>query len=181
MSPQTTPHDSLSLSCDRRRTPRYSCVGVAQISSLPLYASLLTAKVRNLGLGGCCIECAERVPLLDLDTRTEIVVKVNSWFFRAWAHVKSIRGASEISMEFTRMSAGASSMLADLIADLEGSQQLLPWNSGNAQSSNMPQHVSTAIVGTVMPRDAEETFRISHSHRGVRLLHPAATVLDIFV
>ena len=77
-----------------------------------------------MGLGGCCIECTENVPLFDLDTQTEIVVKVNSWFFRARAHVKSIRGISGISMEFTRMSAGASSMLADLIADLDRSGSL---------------------------------------------------------
>ncbi len=182
MSPQTTPHDSLGLSCDRRRMPRYSCRGVAQISSLPLYGSLLTARVRDLGLGGCCIECTENVPLLDLDTQTEIVVKVNSWFFRARAHVKSIRGLSGISMEFTRMSAGASSMLADLIADLHRSGQPLSWNSAVRETSNMPrQRDGVAIEGTVMPRDTEEAFGISHNHRGARPLRPAANLLDIFV
>jgi|SRR5579862_5532304 hypothetical protein len=182
MLPQTTPHDSLGLSCDRRRVPRYSCGGMAQISSLPLYGSLLTVKVRDLGLGGCCIECAENIPLLDLGTRAEIVVNVNSWFFRARAHVKSIRGLSGISMEFTRMSAGASSMLADLIADLHRSRQPLSWNSGNRQSSNMPrQRDSVAIEGTVMPHDTEEAFGISHSQRGVCRLRPAANLLDIFV
>ena len=182
MPPQTTPHDSLGLSCDRRRVPRYSCGGVAQISSLPLYGSLLTARVRDLGMGGCCIECPENVPLLDLGTPAEIVVNVNSWFFRARAHVKSIRGFSGISMEFTRMSAGASSMLADLIADLDRSGQPLSWNSDDRQSSNMPrQRDSVAIEGTVMPRDTEEAFGISHSHRGLSLLRSPANLLDIFV
>ena len=182
MFSQTAPHHSLGLSCDRRRVPRYSCGGVAQISSLPLYDSLLTARVRDLGLGGCCIECPETVPLLDLGTRAEIVVNVNSWFFRARAHVKSIRGASGISLEFTRMSAGASSMLADLIADLDRSGQPLSWNSGDRQSSNMPrQRDSVAIEGTVMPRDTEEAFGISHSHSRVRLLRPTANLLDVFV
>lgn len=75
--------------------PRYSCAGVAQIASLPLYGSLLTAKVRDLGLGGCCIECAETAPLLELGAQTEIVMKVNSWFFRARAHVKSFAASPE--------------------------------------------------------------------------------------
>lgn len=181
MLPQTTPRDSLGLSCDRRRVPRYSCGGVAQISSLPLYGSLLTAKVRDLGLGGCCVECAENIPLLDLGTRAEIVVNVNSWFFRARAHVKSIRGLSGISMEFTRMSAGASSMLADLIADLHRSRQPLSWNLSDRQRSIRRQRDSVAIEGTVMPHDTEEAFGISRNHRGARLLRPGANLLDIFV
>jgi hypothetical protein len=181
MFSQTAPHDSLHLSCDRRRVPRYPCGGVAQISSLPLYGSLLTVKVRDLGLGGCCIECAENIPLLDLGTRAEIVVNVNSWFFRARAHVKSIRGLSGISMEFTRMSAGASRMLADLIADLHRSGQPLSWNSSDRQRSIARQRDSVAIEGTVMPRDTEEAFGVSPGHRGVRLLSPAENLLDIFV
>jgi hypothetical protein len=190
MFPQTTPHDALSLGTDRRRTPRYSCSGVAQISSLPLYGSLLLARVRDLGLGGCCIECAQTVPLLDLGTQTEIVVKVNSWFFRARAHVKSIRGASGISMEFTRMSSGGYSMLADLIADLqtsrtmgsrhacgsERSYQIASRNLGDELDPSGSQDNRMAIVGTIVSSPRDQASRAS-----LRGLHPAAKLLDIFV
>jgi len=119
MLPETMLREQLAARGDRRRVPRYSCSGLAQITSLPTYGSLLRGRVRDLGLGGCCIECAETVPLLDLGDRTEILLEVNSWFFRAMAQVRAIRGRSGMSMEFVRMSAGGSSMLADLVADLE--------------------------------------------------------------
>jgi len=125
MSPWTTSHDSLDLGNDRRRVPRYYCGGLARISCLPLYGALLTARLSNLGLGGCCVECPETVPLLDLGVRTEILVEVNSWSFRAQAHVRAIRAHSGISLEFARMSAGGSRMLADLIAELEGLRTVL--------------------------------------------------------
>ena len=123
-------------------------------------------------------------------------MEVNSWSFRALAHVRAIRGHSGISLEFMRMSAGGSSMLADLIAELEESRtmprpqkvrlehprQLVRWNSDNAKGSNMPQHSSIAIVGTVMPpQSSEEASEISHRHRGDRLLHSSANLLDLFV
>jgi hypothetical protein len=99
-------------------------------------------------------------------------------------------------MEFARMSAGGSSMLADLIAELEelrtvpqpqkgrieSPRQLVRWNSGNAKGSNMPQHNSIAIVGTVMPSNsAEEGSGNSYRRHGVRMVYPAANLLDIFV
>jgi len=195
MSPQPTPPDSLDPGKDRRRVPRYYCGGLAKIACLPLYGSLLTARLRDLGLGGCRVECPETVPLLDLGVRTEILVEVNSWSFRALAHVRAIRGDSGISMEFMRMSAGGSSMLADLIAELKGlrsiprphkdqvqhSPQLLPWSSGDRPGSTLPQP-GAAIVGAVMPRQSsQEASEISHRHRGDRLLHSPANVLDIFV
>lgn len=79
------------------------------------------------------------------------------------------------------MSAGASSMLMDMIADLEGLCQPPRWNSGNLESSNLRQHHSLAIVGTVMPRHAEAASAISHSQGGIRAFDTPATVLDIFV
>ena len=185
MSPQPTPHDSLDRCNDRRRVPRYYCAGLARISCLPLYGSLLTARLRDLGLGGCCVECPATLPLLNLGVRTEILVEVNSWSFRALAHVRAIRGHSGISMEFARMSAGGSSMLADLIAELEESR--MPPRPPKSQLEHPRQlvhldrrsrHNSTAIVGTVMPSHSSE--EITPSQHGVRLPHSPANLLDIF-
>jgi hypothetical protein len=185
MSPHPTPHGSLDPGKDRRRVLRYCCGGLARISCLPLYGSLLTARLRDLGLGGCSVECPATLPLLDLGVRAEILVEVNSWSFRALAHVRAIRGHSGISMEFARMSAGGSSMLADLIAELE-ELRMRP-RSPKSQLEHPRQlvrtsqnrHTSAAIVGTVMAPDS--SIEISHRDRGVRLLHPPANLLDIFV
>jgi c-di-GMP-binding flagellar brake protein YcgR len=106
---------------DRRRVARYSCSGHAQITCLPLNGVLLRGRLRDLGLGGCRIESIETTSSFDLGARTEILVRVNSWFFRAMAHVRAVRGQAAISVEFMRMSAGGYSMLAELIADTERS------------------------------------------------------------
>jgi hypothetical protein len=185
MSPHPTPHGSLDPGNDRRRVLRYYCGGLARISCLPLYGSLFTARLRDLGLGGCSVECPTTLPLLDLGVRTEILVEVNSWSFRALAHVRAIRGRSGISMEFIRMSAGGSSMLTDLIAELEGSR-ILPQSPKSQLEhprrlvrNRQNRHNSAAIVGTVMPPDSP--IEISRRDRGVRLLYPPANLLDIFV
>jgi hypothetical protein len=112
------------------------------------------------------------------------------------AHVKAIRGRSGISMEFTRMSAGGSSMLADLIADLERSRtvgtrrkrlvehsrQLLQGNSRLGPSLRSERHDSIAIVGTIIPaHSAEETSPAMNRNAWLRDSVPTATLLDIFI
>ena len=119
MTRETTRYELLACGSDRRRIPRYPCSGRAQIACLPLNGALLQGGLRDLGLGGCCIEGIETVSPFDLGDRTEILMEVNSWFFRAMGRVRAVRDRSGISVEFLRMSAGGYSMLADLIADLE--------------------------------------------------------------
>lgn len=186
MAEETTEYGWLSEGRDRRRIPRYACIGQAQIACFPLSGTLLRGRVRDLGLGGCCIECIEGASPVGVGARTEILVEVNSWFFRAMAHVKAIRGGSGISMEFMRMSAGGYGRLADLIADLERPRFLaarpkraLEHSRGLLLSKpgSVPRK-STAIVGTIVP--AEETSPAVNHHAWVRNLHPEATSVDIF-
>ena len=188
-----TPNEIPTAGYDRRRIPRYSCSGLAQITCLPSYGSLVRGRIRDLGLGGCCIECTETVPRLDLGDRTEILVEVNSWFFRATANIKAIRGRSGISMEFTRMSAGGSGMLADLIADLERSRTVamsqkrliehsVTGNAGVGQSLTPPQHNSIAIAGTIMPAtSAEERSSAASRHAWLWDVHRPVASIDILV
>ena len=188
-----TPNEIPTAGYDRRRIPRYSCSGLAQITCLPSYGSLVRGRIRDLGLGGCCIECTETVPRLDLGDRTEILVEVNSWFFRAMANIKAIRGRSGISMEFTRMSAGGSGMLADLIADLERSRTVamsqkrliehsVTGNAGVGQSLTPPQHNSIAIAGTIMPAtSAEERSSAASRHAWLWDVHRPVASIDILV
>jgi hypothetical protein len=157
-----TPHPEwLAGASDRRRVPRFSCSGQAQIACLPLSGALLRGTVRDVGLGGCCIEGIETIFRFDLGAPTEILVEVNSWFFRAMAQVRAVRGCSGISMEFVRMSAGGYSMLAELVADLERpraagtrqrrlleqSPQLLRGKPG--RGSELSRQI--VIAGTIVP------------------------------
>jgi hypothetical protein len=103
---QTDPSQIDPRKTDRRRRARYSCSGQAQIACLPLNGTLLRGSLRDLGLGGCRIESFETTAPFDLRARTEILVKVNSWFFRAMAHVRAVRGQPAISVEFMCTSAG---------------------------------------------------------------------------
>ncbi len=196
MPPETTPRAWFARSNDRRRIPRYSCSGLAQITCLPLSGSLLRGRVRDLGLGGCCIECVETVPLLDLGDPTELLVEVNSWFFRAMAQVRAIRGRSGVSLEFVRLSAGASSMLADLIADLgrsrtagtrqehlvEHSRQLLRSSANLSPRLISSRAEGTAIVGAIpLAHSAEEASPAASRNLWLRDLHPVEPSVDIFI
>jgi hypothetical protein len=190
MSQQKAPNESLAAGVDRRRVPRYSCSGLAQIASLPLNGILLSGTIRDLGLGGCYIENIEATSRFDLGTRTEILVKVNSLFFRAMAHVKAIRDRSGISVEFTRMGAGGQAMLAELIADLQRprigvirqkrdvrSPRRLSWNSIPPAELNH----SRAIVGTIVPAESAEAALATSRQDWDRYLDPEGTTVDLFV
>jgi hypothetical protein len=148
--------------------------------------------VRDLGLGGCCIESIETIFPFDLGAQTEIRVEVNSWFFRAMGHVRAVRERSGISLEFLHMSAGGSSMLADLITDLERprsvaarqerliehSRQLLRGTSNLGSVRDR----GVAIVGTIVPaQSVEEASAAGKRSAWVRASHPGATSLDVFV
>jgi hypothetical protein len=189
MTQESIQRELLGGGGERRRIPRYSCSGQAQITCLPLSGALLRGRVRDLGLGGCCIESVETAFPLDLGAQTEILVEVNSWFFRAMGHVRAVRGHSGISMEFVRMSAGGYSMLADLVADLETgvsrrkslldhSRRILRSKSGRGSVLKN----SLAIAGTIVPaHSGEETSLVANGYGWVRGLYPGATSVDLFV
>jgi hypothetical protein len=85
-------------------------------------------------------------------------------------------------MEFMRMSAGGSSMLEDLIADLErsrsaGTPQQRPLDHGLAPASHRG-----GIVGTIVAAHAAEEKSPVANHRAwLWDSHPIATSIDIFV
>lgn len=191
MTSEETVRGWLNGGADRRRVPRYSCSGLAQITCLPLRGALLRGRVRDLGIGGCCIECIETAFPFDLGDQTEILVEVNSWFFRAMGHVRALRGRSGISMEFLRLSAGGYGRLADLIADLEGpraggarQEQLVQRSRELLQGTSSGEPVrerGVAIVGTIVPAQTAEEAIAANRSEWLRTLRPGATSLDIFV
>jgi hypothetical protein len=99
----------------RPRSPRFSCGGVAKISLLPSNGIFVPGKIRDLSLGGCCVD----TPMpIECGARAEILVHVNSASFRAVGEVRGIRGNSEAGIEFVYLSRGGKDLLADLIAEL---------------------------------------------------------------
>ncbi len=199
MSRETTP-TNFAGSLDRRRIARYSCRGLAQITCLPAVGSLFKGRLRDLGLGGCCVENVETTTPFDLGAKTEILIEVDSWIFRAMAMVKALRDRSGISMEFVRLSAGGYNRLADLIADLERprpaqharrSPQPTVWNRletglERTNSAGLPvitpvSNQSMAIVGTVMPLQPREEAMSAVRRRWLQRLHPGATSVDVFM
>ena len=107
---------------DRRRSPRFSCGGHAKITRLPSSGIFLPGTIRDLSLGGCCVDTT--LPI-DFGVRTEIVVRVNAASFRAVSEVKAMRGGSTACMEFVQLSAGGKDLLEDLVTELARLQSVV--------------------------------------------------------
>ena len=107
---------------DRRRSPRFSCTGRAEINRLPSSGTLLAGTIRDLSLHGCFVD----MPLvMDCGARAEIVVRVNAASFRAVGEVRDIRGRSSAAMEFVRISTGGKDSLTGLVTDLARLQAIM--------------------------------------------------------
>jgi hypothetical protein len=104
---------------NRLRHPRFNCGGTATFSCLPSNGIFLPGKIRNLSLGGCCVETT--LPI-ERGVRAELVVHVNSASFRAVGEVRGRRGHSEACIEFVYLSRGGKNLLADLLAELARSE-----------------------------------------------------------
>ena len=104
-----------SADTERRRSPRFSCGGYANISCLPSDGIVLRGTIRDVSLGGCHVDTALRI---DCGARAEILVRVNAASFRALGEVKAVRGNSGVGLEFVQLSAGGKDMLSELVTDL---------------------------------------------------------------
>jgi hypothetical protein len=107
---------------DRRRSPRFSCGGLAKINCLPSNGIVLPGTIRDLSLHGCCLDIPQP---FDYGVRAEIIVRVNAASFRAVGEVKAIRGPSTAGMEFVHLSAGGKDLLADLVTELARLQAIM--------------------------------------------------------
>jgi hypothetical protein len=100
---------------ERRRTPRYACGGEAKIICLPTEGLFLPGRVRNLSMGGCCLEAPAP---LESNSRMEILLRVNSAIFRAVSRVRASRGRWALGMEFLQLSVGGQERLRELVDQL---------------------------------------------------------------
>jgi hypothetical protein len=106
---------------ERRRSPRFNCSGRAKIYCLPFDGKAISGTLRNLSLGGICLEMS---PAVEPGARMEVLVRVNAASFRAAALVRGQRDISGTCLEFVQISAGAKDVLADLLAGLAKMQAL---------------------------------------------------------
>jgi PilZ domain len=106
---------------ERRRSPRFACSGRATIQRLPFDGTAISGVLRNLSLGGICLDLAEAV---EPGARTEVLVSVHAESFRAAALVARQREFSGTSLQFVQIGSTAKDVLADLLARLERLQML---------------------------------------------------------
>lgn len=104
---------------DRPRSPRFTCGGLATITYVPSNGIFVPGRMRDLSLGGCCVDTT--LPI-ECGARAEIVIHVNSASFRAMCEVRSIRAHSEACIQFVYLSRGGQDLLVNLVGDLAKSQ-----------------------------------------------------------
>ncbi len=120
--PERKSVDHVRAHDDRRGSQRFSCGGQVTISCLPSDGIVLPGKIRDLSLGGCCVD----TPLpIARGARAELVVRVNAASFRAVGEVRAIRGQSGACLEFVQLSAGGKGVLADLVRELARLQAVM--------------------------------------------------------
>jgi len=107
--------ESLLYKPERRRSPRFSCAGLAKIICLPSEGLELAGRLRDLSLNGCGIETGSP---LECGVRTEILVQASAASFRAIGEVKALRVPGGIGLEFLHLSGRGRDMLAELLREL---------------------------------------------------------------
>jgi len=146
--------EKLSKEDERRRNPRFNCGGTAKIRCLPLNGIVIPGKLRNLSLGGICVDAAYPIAL---GTEVEILVSINADSFRTIGAVKAISERSRASMEFVTMSASGKEMLAELCEQFSRIQQLLRKLRSERQSEDellrdmTKAGIRAALLGELFP------------------------------
>jgi hypothetical protein len=178
---------------DRRHSPRFSCGGAAKIVCLPSNGFSVPGRMRDLSLGGCCVET---VPALDCGARTEIVVRVNSGSFRAVSQVKGMRDRFGVGMEFVHLSAHGKDMLAGVVERLARLQALvnqlrsarrgvetemllrdLEREGFHAILLNQP----LPVLGAVLPRESEDASPVADPEPPIVKAEVEIIPVDLFV
>jgi PilZ domain len=177
----------------RPRSPRFSCGGVAKISLLPSNGIFLPGKIRDLSLGGCCVD----TPMpIECGARAEILVHVNSASFRAVGEVRGIRGNSEAGIEFVYLSRGGKDLLADLIAELARLQALIHQLKAarrETESESFRKQLEDGKLLAAMlserfrssggpaPAESSETDQVAVATPGENPTHPLVNPVRLFI
>ena len=135
---------------DRRRSPRFACGGEAKISCLPSDGIFLPGRIRDLSLGGCCLDT---ILPIDFGARTEVVLRVNAASFRAVGIVRALRDKSATGIEFVQLSVTGKQLLAELVKEL-ASWRVMMSNLSSARremdAESFRRHVEAGRLQAVM-------------------------------
>lgn len=107
---------------DRRRSPRFVCGGDARIVRLPSEGVPVSGKLRNLSVGGICVDASSP---LDLGAKTEILVSAHAVTFRTVGLVRAVSDRSRTCLEFVNMTAGGRSILGELLDQMARLQKVM--------------------------------------------------------
>jgi len=182
----------MGSSDERRRTPRFPCAGEAKIIRLPSEGLIVPGRLRDLSLGGCCLETPARI---DSGARAEIVLRVNSAIFRAISQVRAIRGRFALGLEFLRLSLAGREELRETIdrlarlhvhlnrmttARLEEQREFL---LREMEREELRRHLARFPLPGIAPSEASPRMPVPESPRPTRDLKDLGDddVLDIFV
>lgn len=182
------PEELLLQDDDRRRSPRFSCGGLAKILCLPSDGVYLAGRVRDLSLGGCGIETPSP---LECGARAEILVQVSAASFRAIGQVRAVRGPGGIGMEFIHLSAGGQGMLVELLRELARQQAIAStlraarrkpgpeqWNEARAALLKE----SLPMLGRIVTSQTSEVSPLVVSHSALTLDEESKEIhLDLFI
>jgi hypothetical protein len=103
---------------ERRREPRYLCLGQVKLIRLP--GIVWTGRVLDLSLGGCLIEIRSLV-YVSRGSVVELTVQTRGTALRMLGKVTfgGRLASGRIGISFTGLSRGGAHRLAELIAELE--------------------------------------------------------------
>ncbi len=132
-------HEPKGKDSERRRSPRFHCDGQVRVYCLPFDGTSIPGTLRNLSLGGICLEIARPV---EAGARAEVVVSMNAASFRAAALVKEQKEAGGTSLEFVQIGSVAKDVLADLLAQLAQMQ----WLNRRLRSPRMEADIKRMLM-----------------------------------
>jgi hypothetical protein len=108
------------MSTERRRFPRYDCIGPAQLF-LPQLSTPLEAKVTNLSLGGCRFHLlpSSNTHWLKLDDPVELAFAILSEPFRVRAEPCFRLHGDTVGLHFVQVSPRSLRRMGDLVLALQ--------------------------------------------------------------
>ncbi|MGA9529916.1 MAG: PilZ domain-containing protein [Terriglobales bacterium] len=175
---------------DRRRNPRFVCGGCATIYHVPFNGTSISASLRNVSVGGLCLDMASPV---DPGARTEVVLRVNASSFRAAALVKGQTGVSGTSLEFVQISAGGKDVLEELLERLAKVQALNRRLRSSRVDEDTRRMLSekkkfrvvgvgdvSRVIGIGGSHGAEATVSVEQEKAEADLVQPEAIEIDLF-
>jgi len=100
---------------DKRRHPRYSCDGYAEVF-LPHGGLLFRGRISNLSVSGCFVETT--MANLERGTLVEVYFETNQLQFRVQGNIAEVRQKRGAGIAFVNVSPRRAAQIAALVSEL---------------------------------------------------------------